>query len=103
MAARRKNGGAIPLCAKGCATTVPVFSGITVFCLTDRYSEIRLDFSLAIEEENGSKWVGDRLLVKRDRPYGDPAFDHEGETYYYVLDYSRVKNEREAMSIIQTL
>ncbi len=60
-------------------------------------------FQLEIQEVGKKKFVGDRLLVKRKEAYGDTRFDWCGEAYYYVLDYSRIKKESEAMSIVQTL
>ena len=64
---------------------------------------LSFSFSLSVHDEDGLRFAGDMLLVKRDQYPDEISYDYEGETLYYLVDYRKVKGEKNVLSLVQKI
>lgn len=65
--------------------------------------EIKISFDLKIHHEDELRFVGDMLLAKRETYLDKHVFLENGKTYYYLIDYSRVKGKQSCLEIKQEI
>ena len=65
--------------------------------------EITIRFSPVVHLEDKLLFAGDMLLVKRFLYPDTIHYDHEGETFYYLVDYRRVKGKDKVLNLVQKL
>lgn len=64
---------------------------------------INFKFRLKVHQEEHKNFVGDKLLVKRNEYLDKKCFIINNQKYYYLIDYSKIKNKNETMEINQEI
>ena len=59
--------------------------------------------ALIRQKENNLYFVGDMLLAKRNLELDEKCFNIDNERYYFLIDYSKLKNKKETLKVSQTL
>lgn len=86
-----------------CSNKGLIREGDKLIINVDKDTNLNIKFTLNTHIENNLYFVGDMLLAKRNLELDEKCFNIDNERYYFLIDYSKLKNKKETLKVSQTL
>ena len=86
-----------------CSNKGLIREGDKLIINVDKDTNLNIKFTLNTHLENNLYFVGDMLLAKRNLELDEKCFNIDNERYYFLIDYSKLKNKKETLKVSQTL